>query len=197
MITSLGQLDFEKRYTYAEHFQWKIEERTELYKGKLHPLATPGVLHQLVSGKILTQIMRYAEQYDYDVFAAPTDVHLMTSEAGDTVLQPDLFVVCDKEKQNKYCCVGAPDLTVEVLSPGNGKREMKDKFELYEEAGVPEYWIFDPEHQAVLHFILSEKTGKYQAFPPLTSEDVLECKVLPGLRIELGKVFPEEEEVNS
>lgn len=192
MITSLGQLDFEKRYTYAEYFQWKIKERTELYKGKLHPLATPGNLHQLVSGKILTQIMRYAEQYDYDVFTAPTDVHLMTSEAGDTLLQPDLFVVCDKEKLNKNCCVGTPDLTIEVLSPGNGKREMKYKLKLYEEAGVPEYWIFDPERQAVLSFVLDEKTGKYQAFPPLTNEDFLECKVLPGLRIELGKVFPEE-----
>ena len=134
-----------------------------------------------------------------DIFAAPFDVRLPLPKSKikgnkiDTVVQPDLCVICDEDKLDKQGCLGAPDLVVEILSPGNSKKEMKYKFELYQEAGVLEYWVIDPEHNAVFAYHLDTATHKFVAeIPPLTDEDVLKSKVFEGLEIHLKQVFPKE-----
>jgi len=198
MITSLSQLDFEKKYSYADYILWQFQERVELFRGRLFPMAAPNVAHQRISGGLYRVMSNYLLNENCEVFHAPFDVRLplptsrVSEKKTDTVVQPDLCVVCDKVKLNKQGCVGAPDLVVEILSPGNSKREMKDKFALYEEAGVLEYWIFDPERQAVHTFTLDADTQKYQAYPPLTIEDTLESRVLEGFTTELVQIFPEE-----
>lgn len=110
-----------------------------------------------------------------------------------TVVQPDLCVVCDLSKIDKHSCIGAPDLVVEILSPGNSKREMKDKFELYEEAGVSEYWVVDPIHKNVLSYVLEDKKF-VGVLPPFTDEDQLTSSVLDGLTINLSEVFSTSED---
>lgn len=197
MITSLSQLDFSKKYTYADYILWQFQERVELLKGYLFPMAAPSILHQQISGNLYYELKSFFKGKGCQVLHAPTDVRLplqrkkVKKDKIDTVVQPDLFVVCDMEKLEKQSCVGAPDLVVEILSLGNSKKEMIDKFELYEEAGVLEYWIIDPERIALIRYALNSKTNKFESvLPNLSDENVLVSKVFPDLKIDLSEVFP-------
>ena len=105
-----------------------------------------------------------------------------------TVVQPDICVVCDAEKIDKRGCYGAPDLVIEILSPGNSKKEMKYKYALYEEAQVPEYWIIDPDHQNVLVYVL--KNGKYLN-PMNIVEGNIPSEKFPMLEISTDDIFSE------
>ena len=199
MITSLDQLDFNKKYNYSDYILWQFQERVELLKGKLFPMAAPNVNHQRISGNLYYYLRNYLNNKSCDLFTAPFDVrlplpsHRFTADKIDTVIQPDLCVVCDENKLTKQSCVGAPDLIVEILSPGNSRREMKDKFELYEEAGVLEYWVVDPERKVVFVYHLDNDSNKYVAqLPTLTDTDVLESSIFEGLEIELKDIFPKD-----
>jgi len=202
MITSLDQLDFNKKYTYSDYILWKFQERVELLKGWIFPMAAPSAIHQEISGNLYGFLWTFLRKNPCKLYAAPFDVRLslpknkMTDDKIDTIVQPDLCVICDTSKIKKQGCVGAPDLVVEILSPGNSKKEMRDKFELYEEAGVLEYWIVDPTHRSVLIYVLKE--GKFiNTSRPLTDEDILQAAIFEDLKIDLSEVFPlvEEEEI--
>jgi len=111
-------------------------------------------------------------------------------EKDHTVVQPDLCVVCDLEKLDDKGCRGAPDLVVEILSPGNAEREMRDKFEVYETAGVREYWVVDPEHEVVSVYKLNEE-HRFVGLPPRVKGDVLRSTIFPAMELDLGEVFGE------
>lgn len=196
VITSLDQLDFNKRYTYADYIKWKFEERVELLKGKLFKMAAPSTLHQEISGNLYGFMWNYLRKKNCKLYAAPFDVRLplpqnkVTNDKIDTVIQPDLCVVCDLSKITKNGCNGAPDLVVEILSPGNSRREMRDKFEIYEEAGILEYWVIDPERRSVSRHIL--ENGKFKVLLPyLMDNDILRSTLFEDLEIDLNEVFPE------
>ncbi len=198
-ITSLDQLDLTKRYTYADYIRWKFEERVELLKGWIWPMAAPNAVHQEISVKLSVLLWPSVDKKACKLYTAPFDVRLplppnkANSDKIDTVVQPDLCVICDLSKMEKQGCVGAPDLVIEILSPGNSKREMRDKYTLYEVAGVLEYWIVDPIRRNVLVYVLNN--GKFiNTYPPLTDEDVLQSSIFPDLSVDLAKVFPEETE---
>ncbi len=197
-ITSLSQLDFSQKYTYGDYIKWQFKERVELLKGIIFPMAAPNVTHQRISSDLHWYLVSYFRKRKCDVFHAPFDVRLplpknkIKGNKINTIVQPDLCVVYDAKKLDKQGCVGAPDLVVEILSPGNSKREMRDKFELYEAAGVLEYWIVSPNHKTVLIYVL--KDGKFTSKGrPLTDEDILTSELFEGLEIQLNDVFPKEE----
>jgi Uma2 family endonuclease len=199
MITELNQLDFNKKYTYADYVLWQFQERVELLKGHLFPTAAPNVAHQQISSNLHGIIWSFLRKHPCNLFTAPFDVRLplpankVTATKIDTVIQPDLCVICDDEKLDKQGCIGAPDLIIEILSPGNSKREMRDKFELYQEAGVLEYWVVDPERKSVFVYRMNKKTKKFVAqLPVFTDEDTLDSSVFEGLEIILEEVFPKE-----
>ena len=108
-----------------------------------------------------------------------------------TVLQPDICVICDLAKIDKRGCVGAPDIVVEVLSPGNNTKELKNKYEMYEEAGVKEYWIVSPQNQSFLVHTLEE--GKFKLSPLKTNGDFVTSSVLPGFSLDLSVLFKDAE----
>jgi Uma2 family endonuclease len=130
------------------------------------------------------------------MFYAPFDVRLYDrSKSGladrdiYTVVQPDICVVCDPAKIDNKGCNGSPDLVVEILSPGNPGTDLKDKYELYQENGVGEYWIVYP-NDAVLHqFVLRD--DKYVPHGVYTRPDTLTSFLFPGLSVPLGEVFAE------
>jgi len=127
------------------------------------------------------------------VFPAPFDVRLTRkSKISDsetrTVVQPDLCVVCDVSKLDERGCNGAPDLAVEILSPGNTRREMREKYEAYEEAGVREYWIVNPAGKWVLIYVLDEQ-GRFYGLQPMTQDVTLQSSIFPELQISLEDVF--------
>lgn len=200
MITNLDQLDRKGYYTYSDYILWQFKERVELFKGRLFPMAAPNVKHQTISYNLSGLLWTQLKDKPCRAFTAPFDVRLplpkskATEAKVDTVVQPDLCVICDQNKLDKQGCIGAPDLVVEILSPGNSKREMKDKLELYQEAGVLEYWVVDPERSSVFVHYMDMKTGKFVVqLPHLTDEDILVSRTLEDVRISLSEVFPEED----
>jgi Uma2 family endonuclease len=107
-----------------------------------------------------------------------------------TVVQPDLCIICDESKLDDKGCIGAPDVIIEILSPGNNKKEMKIKYELYQENGVKEYWIVVPQEQFIQQFALNSQ-GKYELVKIYTDEDMLTTPLFPDLHVNLSSVLGE------
>jgi Uma2 family endonuclease len=192
-ITDYAQLDPEMIYTYADYLKWKFQERVELIRGKIFKMSpAPNSRHQTISGNLHGIVWTYLQGNPCKVFSAPFDVRLPLpkGEKPYTVVQPDLSVICDSGKIDELGCNGAPDLVIEILSPGNSGKEMREKFEVYEEAGVREYWIVDPERESVISYVLN-KQGKYIGLPPKTAGQRMAPAIFPELQIDLGEVFRE------
>ena len=190
-ITNINQLDpLYGVYSYADYLLWKFKERVELFKGKLFKMSAPSAIHQEISMRLAGELYQFFKGKDCKVFHAPFDVRLLKEAQEDkniyTVVQPDICVVCDPEKIDKRGCEGAPDLVIEILSPGNSKKEMKYKYALYEEAKVPEYWIIDPDHQNVLVYVLED--GKYLN-PMNIVEGNITSQKFPTLKIHTDDIF--------
>jgi len=194
MITRLDQLDFSEQYTYADYLKWQFQERVELIRGYIFKMSpAPARRHQRISMTLSYKMYDYFEGYHCQVYHAPFDVRLpRQSEKADkqvfTVVQPDICVICDKSKLDKRGCIGAPDLVIEILSPGNTKKEMKDKFEVYEEAGVREYWIVQSTDKNVLVYTLNEQ-GVFIGHRPFTEDETMHSFIFPELKINLPDVF--------
>lgn len=195
-ITSLSQLDLNGIYTYADYLTWQFEQAVELIKGKILPMAAPSRRHQAISRELNGVFYNYFKKHQCEFFAAPFDVRLFdkvkTIKANKdvyTVIQPDICIICDNAKLDEKGCKGAPDLIVEILSPGNSKKEMRTKKRLYEENLVKEYWIIDFDHEQTFQFILDEQQSVYQ--PPVicVSDEVLECALFSDLKIDLEELF--------
>jgi Uma2 family endonuclease len=196
VITRLDQLDPLGIYSYADYLLWEFQERVELFKGKIFPMAAPNMYHQRYSSRLTGPLLNHLAGKSCELFAAPFDVRLPDRQRrpkfdGDiyTVVQPDLCVVCDPAKLDLRGCLGAPDLMVEILSPGNTHKEMDNKFRLYEEAGVREYWIVEPTDKFVLVYALRE--GEFIGLRPYTEDWPLTSALFPGLIIDLAAVFAE------
>jgi Uma2 family endonuclease len=179
-------------YSYADYLTWQMEEVVELIKGKIFKkAAAPKRIHQKVSGELFLRLGNFLKGQKCQVYSAPFDVRFPKASKEDhkihDVVQPDICVICDPEKLDDRGCIGAPDLIVEILSPGNSKTELKHKFELYESNGVREYWIFHAETQDLLIYSLSN--GKYVPSRLLTSGDVVESKVIEGFKLDLEEFF--------
>jgi Uma2 family endonuclease len=193
MITSLDQLDLSKQYTYADYLKWRISERLELVKGYILKMAAPSVYHQKVSRNINHYIDSYFWGKNCNYFCAPFDVRLTHFDKKKdkevlTVVQPDICVICDESKLDKRGCIGAPDLVIEILSPGNSKKEMKEKFEVYEESGVREYWLVDTSEKCVWVYTLNND-GKLIGHRPFIEDEIMNSFIFPEMQIELFKVF--------
>lgn len=194
-ITSLSQLDKNGYYSYADYLAWKFDEAVELIKGKILPMAAPNTRHQKVSWKLTLAFGNHFANQKCLAFAAPFDVRLLDKRKSEkankdvhNVVQPDICLVCDEEKIDEKGCIGAPDLIVEILSPGNSTKEMRLKKQLYEENEVREYLIFDPERETVHQFHLTE-SGTYSPATIYVNDDVLKCVIFPSFEIELKAIF--------
>lgn len=190
-VTSLNQLDPNGVYTYADYLLWQFEERVELLRGKIRKMSAPSRRHQEISGKIQYALTTALLKSPCRVYDAPFDVRLTRTRNDKdvtTVVQPDLCVVCDLYKLDDRGCNGAPDLIVEILSPGNSRTEMKDKFELYQEAGVAEYWVVSPIEKNILVWTLNEQ-GVYISLQPYVEGDTVSTPIIPNLAVDVTGVF--------
>jgi Uma2 family endonuclease len=155
----------------------------------------PNTNHQRISGYLHRKIGYFLENKSCEVFAAPFDVRLYNKKKSVkankdilTVVQPDICVICDAKKIDEKGCLGAPDLVIEILLMGNSKKEMKIKYELYEESGVKEYWIVDPEHQAIQQFILGDNDLFY--LKKIWVDEVnIQPFIFPELDINFAQIF--------
>lgn len=188
-----SDLDLNKTYSYADYLTWQFKERVELIKGKLFKMSpAPSSRHQEISFNLAREIGTFLKGKACKAFSAPFDVRLTRKEDQNTstVVQPDLCVICDLEKIDKRGCVGAPDLVIEILSPGNTKREMDDKFSLYEEAGVQEYWLVEPDNKVIFAYTLNQE-GIYIGRKPYTEGQTITPSMFPNFALALDEVFAE------
>jgi Uma2 family endonuclease len=188
-ITDFQQLDLTKSYTYADYLTWQFQERVELILGKIFMMPpAPGSKHQHIVSVLNSTIFNYLKGKPCRVFPSPFDVILQINGDTNTVIQPDITVVCDPSKLTEKGCTGSPDLVVEVLSKSSVTRDLHEKYNICEQAGVKEYWIVHPTEKTLIVFYLNEE-GKYVPTKPLTTGDVVQSKVLPGLSLDLTEVF--------
>lgn len=190
-ITSLSELNLNHRYTYADYLTWQLKEKIELIKGKIIAMSpAPTRFHQDIAWNLSRVLGDYFDKQPCRVYFAPFDVRLTgDSPEIETVVQPDLCVVCDLSKLDDKGCVGAPDLVVEILSPSNSKKEMSVKFDLYQEAGVREYWIVDSKARTILIYVL--KDGSYVGERPYVQGEsqTAHSVIFDGLVFDVDKVF--------
>jgi len=179
-------------YTYADYLEWTFDERLELIKGKIFKLSpAPGSTHQILSGIISNELYNYLKGKQCRVFTAPFDVRLTKRSINDkdiiTVVQPDICVICDRKKYDEKGGIGAPDIVVEILSPGNNRKELQNKYDVYEEAGVLEYWIIYPHEKTLIKCALVE--NRFQTSRPYTIGDEITTPILPGFVLSLDELF--------
>ena len=200
MIKDIKQLDFDKRYTYADYLTWQFDEMVELIKGKVYRMSpAPNRFHQQVSANLHGLIWSYLRKNPCQVFAAPFDVRLplphgqKKNEKIDTVVQPDICVVCDTSKLDHQGCNGAPDWVIEILSKATSKKDLNEKFELYQNAGVQEYWIVHP-HEATILIYQLDKKGKYKALQqkPFVKGNQIPVGIFADLSLDADEIFPED-----
>lgn len=196
-ITKLSQLDLNGTYSYADYLLWKFTERVELIKGKIFQMSpAPSRKHQVVSRVLNRYLDRYFEYNPCGLFDAPFDVRLINYKKSTedktvfSVVQPDLCVVCDRAKLDDRGCIGSPDLVIEILSPGNSKKEMGIKFNLYEENHISEYWIVEPAENAI--FVYTLQNGKYIGLKPCIEGETIISPLFPELNFEIEKIFEDK-----
>jgi Uma2 family endonuclease len=190
-------LPVEKRgnkFTYRDYLSWPPDERWELIEGVAYDMTpAPSVSHQRILIELARQFASYLLDKPCEVLPAPLDVRLPREDEREediqTVVQPDLIVVCDPSKLDERGCRGGPDLVVEITSLTTARKDMKDKFYLYERAGVKEYWIVQPADRVVMVFKMDEK-GRYGRPEIYSEEDNIEVGLFSGdLSVDLRAVF--------
>lgn len=182
------------RYTFADCLTWGENERIEIINGEAVMMAPPSRVHQKISGEIFRQLANYLEGKKCEAYPAPFGVRLFeqagdTPEDVDTMVEPDISVVCDRSKLDEHGCKGAPDLVVEILSPSSLRHDQLVKLGLYQSAGVREYWIVNPEDKTIRVMLLN--SGILQPHEVYTQSDIARVNVLEGCFIDLSKVFSE------
>lgn len=193
-VTKFTQLDLSKTYTYADYLTWQFDERLELIKGWIYKMSpAPRRLHQKVEGNLHVEIGHFFKKKECEVYESPFDVRLLKNKGQSdkeitTVIQPDICVICDLEKLDDRGCLGAPDLIVEVLSPSTMKKDYYEKFNLYQENGVKEYWLVNPEGKSLQIFHL--ENDEYLEFDTLEEKDeIITSKLFPDLKFPMTSVF--------
>lgn len=186
----------EKKHTYADLLEMDDGERYEMIDGYLYMMAGASEVHQYVSTELVVSIGSFLRGKPCRVYHPPFDVRLFeeasdTPDDVDTVVQPDIMVICDKDKIDKRGIKGAPDWVIEILSPSTRRHDKITKLKLYQQAGVREYWIIDPEQRFVDVYILNDN-GVLEPKEEYSEKDIAKCSVLPELAIDMSVIFPEE-----
>jgi len=195
-------LDPKQRYSYADYLTWFDDKRRELFDGFISLMSpAPVSVHAAINAVIFAEVYNHLKKCKCGckIFTAPFDVRLPKNGEKEhkdifTVVQPDICVICDLSKIDKRGCLGAPDMIVEILSPSTTKKDYTIKYDLYEKAGVKEYWIVSPEAQYVEIFLLQED-GKYAEGIIYEEKDSpneinkIPVGILPELEIDFNDIF--------
>ena len=174
-----------QKVSWNDYITWPDNERWEIIDGVAYNMApAPSVKHQIVAGNLYSQFDQKLKNKPCRPFIAPVDVVLSEYD----IVQPDVFVVCDKKKITEGNIQGAPDVVIEILSPFTALKDLRDKKTLYEKYGVKEYIVIDPIEEYVERFRLGKDGmyGKGEIFGP---QEVLKCISPEGIKLNLRKIF--------
>lgn len=181
------------KYTYRDYLNWTMDERWEIIGGVPYAMSpAPSRNHQKISGELFARIHSYLRGKTCEVYSASFDVRILTNGESDenatNVVQPDISVICDSSKLDDKGCMGSPDIIIEIVSPSTLKKDIKDKFYLYEKALVKEYWIVYPEGKTIVVYTISDN-GKYGRPEIYSEEDTIKVGIFKSLEIILKDVF--------
>ncbi|MDR1022825.1 MAG: Uma2 family endonuclease [Prevotellaceae bacterium] len=187
-------LDLTKRYTYADYYTWWDNTRRELVHGLIRLLPpSHSPQHQTTVGSLGCELYSLMEEHkiDYAAFMAPLDVRLPKNgekedDRIDTVVQPDVCIICDPSKIDDRGCLGAPDFIAEVQSPSTAKYDLSEKFALYEASGVREYWVVFPA--VGVQVFLLQPNGKYDEGTTYEAGKI-PVHIFDGLEIDLEEII--------
>ena len=183
------------KYSFADCLTWGESVRAEIIDGEVYLMSPPKTQHQRVLMALAAQLHNYLDGKRCEVFPAPFGVRLFEEtgdnpENVDTMVEPDVSVVCEPDQLDEYGCKGAPAMVIEILSPSTQRHDRITKFNLYQKARVKEYWIVDPISQTVQVFLLND-VGFLCPHEAYGKEDTAKVNVLDGCLVELNKVFAE------
>lgn len=177
-------------HTYAHLRAWPEETRYELIDGVAYAMNAPRRIHQKVLLELAVQVRQALEGSSCDVYIAPFDVRLPKAgeadDAIDTVVQPDLSVICDRTKLDDLGCRGAPDWVVEIVSPATAGHDHIVKRNVYERSGVREFWLVHPGDRLVTVYRLIGGTYGRPEISEMTGQ--LAVGILPEVVVDWGKV---------
>ena len=174
-------------FTYSDYTTWPDDERWEIIGGEAYAMtAAPSLRHQKMSRYLSSLFTIFFKGSGCEPFYAPTDV--VFDERN--VVQPDLLVVCDKNKMTEQNVQGAPDLIVEILSPSTAVKDKREKKSLYERFGVPAYLIVYPAEELVERLLLRD--GQYGPPEVFGWDEVLTLAIFPELRLNLWELFEKQ-----
>jgi Uma2 family endonuclease len=182
-------------YTYKDYLKMPEDKRIEIIDGIIYNMTpSPSRIHQKILGLIHAEFLNYLKDKSCEVYMAPFDVRLPKNVEQDedinTVVQPDVVVVCDKNKLDDKGCIGSPDLVIEIVSPSSLRHDLKTKFFLYEQAGIKEYWVVYPLEKAINVYQLNEE-GKYADFEIYSKEDQVKVGIFDDMLVHLKTIFLE------
>ncbi len=181
-------------HSETEHLNWQTEEYASVLQGNLARMAAaPPREHQDIAGRIFSDIEHYLRRKACKVYIAPFDVRLQHTEGEKkssvrTVVQPDVCIVGNVQKLDRRGCNGAPDTIIEVLAPGNMNRDVKEKYALYEEYGVPEYWMVSPGEMTVMVYLMGAD-GRYVLSGEYIQPGDIPVQSLPGFSLQWEEIF--------
>jgi Uma2 family endonuclease len=174
-------------YTYGDYLAWDTDERYELIEGIPYMMApAPSHQHQRAVREIGRQLANYLDGKTCEMFSAPLDVRLNADEKDDTVVQPDILVVCDESKIDKRGVKGAPDFVIEVLSQTTRNYDSTLKLGLYMKAGVKECWLVDAENFIVR--VHANQGGGRDEQTTFGWDGEVPVGIFPGFAVDMDKV---------
>jgi Uma2 family endonuclease len=163
-----------------------VEPRFERIGGIEYAMSSPGYRHQITAGRLFGQFDAQLSKYGCMPLIAPFDVYPLYDQGDeDTLVQPDIFAACDKSKLGENRYNGAPKFIIEILS-SNRSHDMITKLDLYQKAGVEEYWIIDTEEKIVSVLLLSNGSYIYHSYG---AESEVPLASIPGCTIDFSRVF--------
>lgn len=182
------------KFTFGDALTWPEDERWELIDGQAYAMTPPNRWHSLVSTNLAGFLINHFRGSPCEVHIGNFGIRLPKGEEADeevnTLVIPDLVVVCDHSKLDERGCRGAPELIVEILSPSTAAHDQLRKLNLYEKHGVKEYWIISPDGILMAFTLKSEM--RYGRPDILDRTMKLKSQQFPGLEIDLDQVFPPE-----
>ena len=174
----------QKFYTVDDIYALPDGERAELIDGQIYYMAPPNTKHQRISGRLYQAIANYIDSKngECEIFAAPFAVFL-NKNSNNNYVEPDISVICDKDKITEKGCYGAPDWIIEIVSPGSRRMDYYIKLFQYRTAGVKEYWIVDYEKNIVMVYDFQNSDGNDYTF-----SDIIPAGIYSDLAIDFSNI---------
>ena len=170
----------ERIYTIEDIYALPDGQRAELIDGKMYMMAPPRTIHQKLVAELVSVIHQYIKQQNGNCEVYPAPFAVFLNQDDRNYVEPDISVICDRNKLDEYGCNGAPDWVIEVISPSDPQRDYGIKLFKYRAAGVREYWIVNPMKNTVTVYDFEHETGTNQyvfddTIPVCIYEDLSIC----------------------